>query len=284
MRVFIELLAAVVLTAAPASAETFDDFITKAGALYQEGRYQESATQYELAFALEAGRPTHYYNAACSWSLAGNTESAFAMLDQAIDAGFRNTELLMADTDLVALHGGPRWDSTVSRCQAAEVLWLTTINVELYRLFQSDQADRSSEGDWENIEERDRQRREMVAKMIRGRQAPCRRRLRPRRIHLPARRRLHLLPHAHELAMKAVEIEPAHMQARWIAAASKDRYLQSIGQPQIYGTQLLRRDGRWTLEPYDTTAVTDEERARWGVPPLERQRAWEAQANEKNGD
>jgi hypothetical protein len=37
------------------------------------------------------------------------------------------------------------------------------------------------------------------------------------------------------------------------------------GLPQIYGTQLISIDGRWTLEPFDRTAVTDEERARWAV-------------------
>lgn len=276
---FLAFLLLSALVTVPALAETYDDLIAKAGALYQEGQYEESGIQFELAFALEDGRPTHYYNAACAWSLAGNAESAFAMLEQAIDAGFRNSELLMADADLTALYDDPRWNTVVARCQAAEALWLTSINVELYRLFQSDQGDRSGDGDWENIEERDRQRRKIVAKMIQE-----------DKLHAPDDfvHAAFIFQHgadstsyrtAHELAMKAVEMDSTYMRARWIAAASKDRYLQSIGKPQIFGTQLLMRDGRWTLEPYDTTAVTDAERARWGVPPLAHQREWEAGAN-----
>jgi hypothetical protein len=265
--------------AAPAAGQTFDDLIAEAGSLYQQGLYEESGTHYELAFALEDGSPTHYYNAACAWSLAGDAEKAFAMLTLASDKGFRNTELLMADSDLAPLHNDPRWDSAVSRCQTAEALWLTSINIELYRLFQSDQADRSGEGDWENMEERDRQRRKLVAKMIED-----------DKLHAPDDfvHAAFIFQHgadstsyrtAHELAMKAVELDSTYMRARWIAAASKDRYLQSTGKPQIYGTQLLKRNGEWTLQPYDTTAVTDAERASWGVPPLARQLKWEAEAN-----
>lgn len=44
---------------------------------------------------------------------------------------------------------------------------------------------------------------------------------------------------AHVLAMAAVaKGEP---RGRWIAAATLDRYLHSIGQPQIFGTQYLTR-------------------------------------------
>jgi len=85
---------------------------------------------------------------------------------------------------------------------------------------------------------------------------------------------------AHELALKASELDADHSTARWLAAAAKDRYLHSIGEPQIYGTQFRKVDGKWTLEPIDESAVTDEERARWGVPPLasakEREKAMNA--------
>ena len=73
---------------------------------------------------------------------------------------------------------------------------------------------------------------------------------------------------AHELALKASEMDAEHSSARWLAAAAKDRYLQNVGKPQIYGTQFRKVDGTWTLDPIDESAVTDEERARWGVPPL----------------
>ena len=60
---------------------------------------------------------------------------------------------------------------------------------------------------------------------------------------------------------------------RWMMAATMDRYLQSLKQPQIFGTQFLTVDGghTWTAEPYNRTSVTDAERALWCVVPLAQQ-------------
>ncbi|MBZ5492796.1 MAG: hypothetical protein LAO76_17875 [Acidobacteriia bacterium] len=44
---------------------------------------------------------------------------------------------------------------------------------------------------------------------------------------------------AHVLAMLAVSKGDPH--GRWIAAATLDRYLQAIGQPQVFGTQYAER-------------------------------------------
>jgi hypothetical protein len=73
---------------------------------------------------------------------------------------------------------------------------------------------------------------------------------------------------AHELALKAVQLDPSNKHARWLAAASKDRELMTLGTPQIYGTQFRSVEGGpWVLYPVDPS-VTDDERANWNVPPL----------------
>ena len=55
----------------------------------------------------------------------------------------------------------------------------------------------------------------------------------------------------------------------WIAAATLDRYLQRIGQPQIYGTQFQRAPGHaWTQEPYQRDLLSDALRQATNVPPL----------------
>lgn len=72
---------------------------------------------------------------------------------------------------------------------------------------------------------------------------------------------------AYALALRAAEIVPTHPKARWLAAASKDRELMYLGKPQLYGTQFRVEDGHWVLYQVDSS-VTDEERAKWGVPAL----------------
>lgn len=71
---------------------------------------------------------------------------------------------------------------------------------------------------------------------------------------------------AHTLAMVAVSKGDA--TAIWIAAATLDRYLEKIGQKQIFGTQFSSDPKRnWTQEPYDPELVSDALRRQLGVPP-----------------
>lgn len=75
---------------------------------------------------------------------------------------------------------------------------------------------------------------------------------------------------AHTLAVAAAA--RGHEKAAWIAAASLDRYLQSIGQPQIYGTQTTAISGSEpTKDPFDRTLIPDSLRTILGVPTLAEQ-------------
>lgn len=70
---------------------------------------------------------------------------------------------------------------------------------------------------------------------------------------------------AHKLALEAVRL--GFDRARWLAAATYDRWLMYQGRPQKYGTQIVpdgRRQRVWDVEP----ATSDAERAEWDVPTL----------------
>src|SRR5215204_2573707 len=70
---------------------------------------------------------------------------------------------------------------------------------------------------------------------------------------------------AHLLALRASEL--SYRAARWLAAASYDRWQMYQGKPQKYGTNYVfdgNRDRLWDVDPQ----TTDEERAAWDVPPL----------------
>jgi hypothetical protein len=70
---------------------------------------------------------------------------------------------------------------------------------------------------------------------------------------------------AHGLAIIAAA--KGRRDAPWIAAATLDRYLQSIGQKQVYGTQFGMRPGvPTTQEPYDRSIISDAMRLATGVP------------------
>jgi hypothetical protein len=85
---------------------------------------------------------------------------------------------------------------------------------------------------------------------------------------------------AHELCV--VAISKREGRARWLAAASEDRFLNSINRPQRFGTQ-YRSDG--PNAPYRLSkvedGVTDALRAAYNVPTLEAAKAREAEMNDE---
>ena len=77
---------------------------------------------------------------------------------------------------------------------------------------------------------------------------------------------------AHVLAVTAVSY--GDKGAVWIAAASLDRYLQRIGQKQVFGTQYITPNTEpriTTQEPYDRSLVSDAVRRANLVEPLAEQ-------------
>jgi len=73
---------------------------------------------------------------------------------------------------------------------------------------------------------------------------------------------------SHTLALQAAEL--GHRPARWLSAASYDRWCMYQGRPQKYGTQYVSDGQRQRL--WDVLAdTTDEQRAAWDVPPLAEQ-------------
>ncbi len=72
---------------------------------------------------------------------------------------------------------------------------------------------------------------------------------------------------AHALAVAAAA--RGYRDAPWIAAASLDRYLRSIGRPQVFGTQFSQgADGIVSQEPYDRMLLSDGLRLASSVPSL----------------
>ena len=70
---------------------------------------------------------------------------------------------------------------------------------------------------------------------------------------------------ARNFAKRAAEMEEG--RAWSVIAAAWDRALLARNQPQRFGTQCIRENGRWSLGRVDPR-VNDYQRALYGVPPL----------------
>jgi hypothetical protein len=155
------------------------------------------------------------------------------------------------------------------RCEANDEAFVRASNRELLAAYLADQALRGGE-----IEDLEAAKRQDAAHQLVARTALAQHALRTADDYFHAAM---ILQHggtpqsyaeARALAKKAVELRPWFGQARWLYAAATDRWLQATGKPQIYGTQYRQKDGKWTLEPFDPSAVTDAQRAEWRVPSL----------------
>lgn len=156
-------------------------------------------------------------------------------------------------------------------------------NEELARLYKEDQSDRQPKDgkpiDWKVVDPRDKLREKRVKELYAGNQL----RTGADYYHVAM-----VLQHAttaedyllaHELCV--VAISKGDERAKWLAAASEDRFLMQIGRPQRFATQ-FRSVGNSPMRLYETDqGVTDELRRALNVPTLAQAKEREARMNTK---
>jgi hypothetical protein len=161
------------------------------------------------------------------------------------------------------------WDSTRSYALDDDGV----SNPEMAKIFEADQKAREGDTgkiDWSVVGRQDEQRRGAVREL-----------LTQGKLHTGEdfEKAAFIFQHggtpddyllAHTLAMVAVA--RGRSSALWIAAATLDRYLQNIQQPQIFGTQFTEKNnGPTTQEPYHRELISDALRRGLGVPPMAQQ-------------
>jgi hypothetical protein len=155
-------------------------------------------------------------------------------------------------------------------------------NAELARLYEEDQADRMPSGgqpiDWRVVGPRDRQRESRVKALYASGT------LRTGRDYY---RSAMVLQHAskpedyllaHEFCV--VALAKGEKSARWLAAATEDRYLMNLKFPQRFGTQYSSTGPNQPMRLYGVApGVTDVLRRELDVPTLDEARRREAEMN-----
>lgn len=125
-------------------------------------------------------------------------------------------------------------------------------------MYEADQKDRegpiAQSIDWTAVSARDAERRNRVRELIKSGRV---------RTGKDYERAAMVFQHgstsddilmAHVLAVTA--LGRGNTDARWLAAATLDRFLHQVKQPQVFGTQFGRKDGHpWTMEPYNQTLI-----------------------------
>lgn len=147
-----------------------------------------------------------------------------------------------------------------------------TDNLQLEELFLEDQKDRekvyAAPQAVAELKARDQARRKRVYVMIELGEIKTKRDLYHAAVILQHGEDSADFLAAHRLAVLSAIL--GHKTARWLLAASLDRFLMSIGQGQVYGTQFEydSRERRYQLKlPVQEAVMLSFEKETLGVPP-----------------
>lgn len=123
--------------------QSYNDLVKQAFSYYQAKDYKKSLDLYQHAFKIEQNNYSDLYNGACSAALAGETETAFNLLNLSIQKGWTNINHLKEDRDLTALHNYKDWEVTLKTLQEKvdkiEANYDRPLQKDLLQIFKDDQ-------------------------------------------------------------------------------------------------------------------------------------------------
>ena len=107
---------------------------------YKEGKFLESANAYSGAFQSNGwkGLQMDRYNAACSWSLAGNADSAFYQLNRIVSLmNYIDFDQIVNDKDFIPLYDDARWRLLLNTIKENKNATEKFYNKELVKILDS---------------------------------------------------------------------------------------------------------------------------------------------------
>lgn len=277
---------------AQAQTELYSEYIKEANKYYDNKEYQKSAIAYTNAFASLGGKgyTDDRYNAACSWSLTGNTDSTFSQLFRiAKKANYSDLNHLAVDPDLEPLRKDARWQPLYGLVKANKekneaglnkplVAILDTVMTEdqKYRMqietIEKKYGHQSAEikSLWQIINEKDSINL-VTVKAILDKYGW----LGPESIGREGNNTLFLvIQHADiktqqkylPMIRNAVKEKKARPEA---LALLEDRVAIRTGKKQIYGSQIaISKDGQYYVDILEDPDNVDKRRAEVGLGPL----------------
>jgi hypothetical protein len=281
-------LLALFVSGAAAQEPGYRELIGLAEKSYEKQEYQKSAWYYDEAFKIQKGKAGEYYNAGCSWAMAGDKEKASGYLNQAVDLGWLNINHLKKDTDLNILHDSKEWADLLKKLQQKVDAYESHLNKNLMRelegISESDQRYRlmmdsvQKAYGWDSEEMKELWAKQNYAdsvNLIRVKQII-------KEYGYPGKS---LVGEQASTAWLVIQHADLATQEEYLPvlqeAASKgelpksdfallvDRIRMRKGEKQLYGSQLELKDGKYVFYPIEDEPNVDKRRAEMDLVPLE---------------
>lgn len=266
---------------------------SKAYGLYNERNYLAAARSYDTLFTdyKNRGLRIDRYNAACTWSLAGNKDRAFYYLDQTVNTReWVNISNLVADSDLAALHTDKRWQLLINTITVNNKVPEQKLNKPLITMldtiYREDQTDRNNldivkekygwqskqmDSLWKKINHQDSGNLAKVKNIINNYGW-----IGPTKIGEQGSSTIFLviqhadsLTQASYLPVMRVAVKKGDARSQDLALL-EDRVLTKQGKEQLYGSQIrIDSTGKYSFFPIKDEANVNKRRLKMGLGPLE---------------
>lgn len=287
---------ALVVLAGKAQGQATHDYaslIIAADSLYTAKDYLNSARMYTAAFRANGwkGDVDVHYNAACTWALAGNPDSAFLNLGK-ISGVMTNLKHVTSDADLVTLHADKRWAPLVEKIKSNKARVEANMNMPLAReldsIFNEDQTYRHKIEAVEKQYGRDSKEMKDLWKVIMHKDSLNLIRVTQildqygwlGRAVVGGQGNMTLFLVIQHSDLKTQEkylpmmrdaVKKGNAQAANLALL-EDRVALAQGRKQIYGSQIHfdNATGKYFVAPIDDEVNVNKRRAAVGLEPLER--------------
>lgn len=201
-------------------------------------------------------------------------DDALAWLSRCTAVGYSDADL-GADPIFAPLHGRPEWAAIAAKAKANPQPPRPAVSPELQALLHADEDEHNvppgqlTPGFLATRDAHDAERRAAVSKLLSSGK------IKTAHDYLGAAQIFTRGTTDSDFAQaRALALEALHRGALTgyaLAAQAWDRWLLATGHPQRFGTQYRPASGGGpfptSLAPVDP-AITDEERAHWGIPPL----------------
>lgn len=273
-------------------SKEYSEYVQKANQYYEAKDYKRSTEYYSKAFMANGGKglSSDRYNAACSWSLAGNADSAFFQLERiATKMNYTNLGHITSDPDLAGLHNDKRWNEIIgivkkNKEKAEEGLNKPVVAI-LDTVFTEDQSYRMQLDGVESKYGRDSKEVKELWKTIQEKDSINLIKvlaildkygwLGPQEVGPQGNQTLFLVIQHSELpvqqkylpmmrdAVKKGKAQPSAL------ALLEDRVALGEGKKQIYGSQIgMDKNGKAYVSPLEDPDNVDKRRAEVGLGPL----------------
>jgi len=275
------------------SVNNYDQLIKSADSLYRARQFKASAVKFNDAFNTKPRKvkSNHPYNAACSWALAGNRDSAFYYLNlSAKQFAYSNLEHITSDSDLQPLYKDARWNAIIEQVGKNKIKAKAKLNKPLIALLDSVyKADQDPRSQIDSVEKtyglKSKERSDLFVSMAKSDSSNL--------IIV-----LHILTKYGWLGTDIVGengnktiwlvVQHADLQTQikylpqlrksvekglsppYYLALTEDRIALQQGKDQIYGSQYTHdlETGKYSIYPIRDEAHVDERRKAMGMAPL----------------